>query len=179
MFWFFGHQIFTVLVPQSEIEPAPPILEGEVLTTRPPGSPLFDSWHSSGIVVLPLGSLFLLLGFIDSFNCLFRKSLSCLFPPPTWTSKPKILIRFEVQTNVINSPVSLACALGHLVTQKVSNTTPCKPRTLWILFLPDFVLPSFFNTLLIFGVFKLLEFLSFCCTSSHSELFLWDYITKG
>ena len=35
MFWFFGHGACGILVPQPGIEP--PALEGEVLTTGPPG----------------------------------------------------------------------------------------------------------------------------------------------
>ena len=37
MFWFFGHEALGTLTPWPRIEPAPPALEGEVLTTGPPG----------------------------------------------------------------------------------------------------------------------------------------------
>ena len=37
MFWFSGCEACGILVPQSGIEPTPPALEGEVLTTGPPG----------------------------------------------------------------------------------------------------------------------------------------------
>ena len=37
MFWFFGHKIYGILVPQLGIESASPAVEGEVLTTGPPG----------------------------------------------------------------------------------------------------------------------------------------------
>ena len=37
MFWFFGHEACGILAPRPGIEPAPPELEGEVLTTGPPG----------------------------------------------------------------------------------------------------------------------------------------------
>ena len=41
MFWFFGCEACGILAPPPGIEPAPPALEGEVLTTGPPGkSPL-------------------------------------------------------------------------------------------------------------------------------------------
>ena len=40
MFWFFGHEAFGILAPRPGIKPAPPALEGEVLTTGPWGSPL-------------------------------------------------------------------------------------------------------------------------------------------
>ena len=33
MFWIFGHEACGILVPQPRIEPIPPALEGEVLTT--------------------------------------------------------------------------------------------------------------------------------------------------
>ena len=37
MFWFFGHKACGILAPRLGIEPAPPALEGEVLTTGSPG----------------------------------------------------------------------------------------------------------------------------------------------
>ena len=40
MFWFFGHEACAILAPRPGIEPAPPALEGEVLTTGPPGKSL-------------------------------------------------------------------------------------------------------------------------------------------
>ena len=36
MFWFFGHEAWKILAPQRGIEPSPPALEGDVLTTGPP-----------------------------------------------------------------------------------------------------------------------------------------------
>ena len=36
MFWFFGREACGILAPRPGIEPAPPALEGEVLTTGPP-----------------------------------------------------------------------------------------------------------------------------------------------
>ena len=39
MFWFFGREACGILAPQPGTEPAPPAVEGEVLTTGPPGSP--------------------------------------------------------------------------------------------------------------------------------------------
>ena len=38
MFWFFGHTAHGILALQPGIEPAPPALEGEVLTTGQPGN---------------------------------------------------------------------------------------------------------------------------------------------
>ena len=40
MFWFFGHEAHGILALRPGIEPAPPALEGEVLTTRLPGKSL-------------------------------------------------------------------------------------------------------------------------------------------
>ena len=40
MFWFFGHEACGILAPRPGIEPAPPALEGKVLTTGPPGKSL-------------------------------------------------------------------------------------------------------------------------------------------
>ena len=37
MFWFFGREACGILAPRLGIKPAPPALEGEVLTTGPPG----------------------------------------------------------------------------------------------------------------------------------------------
>ena len=37
MFWYFGHKARGILAPWSGIKPAPPALEGEVSTTKPPG----------------------------------------------------------------------------------------------------------------------------------------------
>ena len=39
--WFFGRDACGILVPRPGIKPAPPALEGEVLTTEPPGKSLF------------------------------------------------------------------------------------------------------------------------------------------
>ena len=36
MFWFFGHEACGILAPQPGFDPAPPALEGEVLTTGLP-----------------------------------------------------------------------------------------------------------------------------------------------
>ena len=40
MFWFFGLEACGILAPRPGIEPAPPALEDEVLTTGPPGKSL-------------------------------------------------------------------------------------------------------------------------------------------
>ena len=37
VFWFFGHEAYGILAPRPGNEPTPPALEGEVLTTGPPG----------------------------------------------------------------------------------------------------------------------------------------------
>ena len=37
MFWFFGLKAYGILGSWPGIEPAPPALEGEILTTGPPG----------------------------------------------------------------------------------------------------------------------------------------------
>lgn len=63
---------------------------------------------------LPRGVIIGLIGFYRiSCNCLFKKSLSSLFPLPVWAASPKKLAVFKVKTNVANKtlwPVSLACA---------------------------------------------------------------------
>ena len=40
MFWFFGLEACGILIPWPGIEPMPPTLEGEVLTSEPPGKSL-------------------------------------------------------------------------------------------------------------------------------------------
>ena len=40
MFWFFGHEAHGILAPRPGIEPSPRAMEGEVLTTGPPGKSL-------------------------------------------------------------------------------------------------------------------------------------------
>ena len=37
MFWFSGHEAYGILAPRLGIEPTPSALEGEILTTGPPG----------------------------------------------------------------------------------------------------------------------------------------------
>ena len=56
MFWFFGHEACGILAPWPGIEPAPPALEGEVLTTGPPGKSLYSAFktHLSLATLLPL-----------------------------------------------------------------------------------------------------------------------------
>ena len=41
-FWFFGCEACGILAPWPGIEPLPPLLKGEVLTTGPPGKSLTD-----------------------------------------------------------------------------------------------------------------------------------------
>ena len=47
MFWFFGRVACGILVPKPGIEPAPPALEGEVLTTGPSEKPHYLSFIAS------------------------------------------------------------------------------------------------------------------------------------
>ena len=50
MFWFFGHEACGILAPRPGIEPASPALEGEVLTTGPPGKSQMR-WYLSWALV--------------------------------------------------------------------------------------------------------------------------------
>ena len=43
MFWLFGLKASGILVPRPRTEPAPPALEGEVLTAGPPGKSLLGT----------------------------------------------------------------------------------------------------------------------------------------
>ena len=92
MFWFFGHQISAVLVAQSEIEPAPPILEGEVLTIRPPGKSPF--WfltflRNSGPA---LGATILIIRFYRLFQLLIQKVIELPIPSPSGLQIPRYLL---------------------------------------------------------------------------------------
>ena len=49
MFWLFGQKACGIFGPQPEIKPAPPALEGEVLTTGPPGPFLLYNVFSSAV----------------------------------------------------------------------------------------------------------------------------------
>ena len=40
VFFFFSHEVCRILAPQPGIEPSTPALEGEVLSTGPPGKSL-------------------------------------------------------------------------------------------------------------------------------------------
>ena len=56
MFWCFGCKASGILAPPPGIEPAPPVLEGKVLTTGPPGkSPdVLNRPETSGVFVVCL-----------------------------------------------------------------------------------------------------------------------------
>ena len=43
---FFGPKAYEILSPQSGIQPVPPALEGEVLTTKSPGKSLIESFST-------------------------------------------------------------------------------------------------------------------------------------
>ena len=53
MFWFFGHEVCGILSPQPGLEPMPPALEGEVLTTGPPGRSLDNPFEHCSSIYLP------------------------------------------------------------------------------------------------------------------------------
>ena len=44
MFWIFDQEVYWILAPRPGIEPAPPALQGEVLTTGPPGKSPSSFW---------------------------------------------------------------------------------------------------------------------------------------
>ena len=60
MFWFFGQEACGILIPQPGLEPEARALEGQVLTTRPPGKSLiknpllFHSFSGGSVVKNPL-----------------------------------------------------------------------------------------------------------------------------
>ena len=70
MFWFFGPKACGILAPRPGIKPAPPALEGEVLTTGLPGRSLnlfFDPWNGRGMRLV-CESLLLLVYFCFSLH---------------------------------------------------------------------------------------------------------------
>ena len=52
MFWFFGHEACGILAPQPGMEPTPSALEGEMPTTRLPGTLLLNILSKDYIVRL-------------------------------------------------------------------------------------------------------------------------------
>ena len=52
MFWFLGREACGILAPRPGIEPAPPALEGQVLTTGPPGK---SRLCHSLVLAIPVG----------------------------------------------------------------------------------------------------------------------------
>ena len=64
MFWFFGCEACGILIPWPGIEPVPPALEGEVLTTGSQGSPSLISYYKI-LSIVPCRSL-LVIYFIYS-----------------------------------------------------------------------------------------------------------------
>ena len=52
-FFFFGCEACGILAPHPGFKPALPALEGEVLTTEPPGSPFFFSIFTTRLLGLP------------------------------------------------------------------------------------------------------------------------------
>ena len=46
MFWLFDHEAYGIVAPPPEFEPAPPLLEGRVLTFGPPGNSLWGTTTS-------------------------------------------------------------------------------------------------------------------------------------
>ena len=95
MSWFFGHEAWGILVPQPGIEPAPPFIEGEVLTTGPQGKSqdtgLFpwggSHFHSSNSVTWRIDvpnfhilQYIVLIFMVCAFYGVFKKSLVALDP---------------------------------------------------------------------------------------------------
>ena len=70
MFWFFGREACGILAPQPGIEPAPPALQGKVLTTGPSGKShlpfLFDSFLA--LLTLPFFSCLLSFFTLESLE---------------------------------------------------------------------------------------------------------------
>ena len=66
MIWLFGHGACGILTPRPEIEPPLPALEGEVLTTGPPGKSLGCTALDKSLHIYDLTHFFLCLK-----NCLF------------------------------------------------------------------------------------------------------------
>ena len=68
MSWFFGHEARGIFAYQAGIQPAPPALEGEVLTTEPP-----EKFQFYNVILKLKSQTITTLGFL---------------PPPTVASWP-------------------------------------------------------------------------------------------
>ena len=53
MFWFFGREACGILAPWPGTEPAPPALEGEVLTTGPSGKSQYLPYFTDSKILPP------------------------------------------------------------------------------------------------------------------------------
>ena len=69
MSWFFGHEARGILASQPGIKPAPPALEGEILTTEPP-----EKFQFYNVILKLKSQTIATLGFL---------------PPPTVASWPE------------------------------------------------------------------------------------------
>ena len=74
MFWgFFGHKTCGILALWPGIKPAPPALEGEVLTTGPPGKSLND------FITHILFNIYLSIRIVTDIYVIHFFSVQCLF----------------------------------------------------------------------------------------------------
>ena len=78
MFWCFGHEACGILAPWPGMEPAPPVLEGEVWTTGLPGK------SRSHFLYFPNSVQWMLIILILEINNLFLISASIWSPVPCW-----------------------------------------------------------------------------------------------
>ena len=101
MFWFFGREGCGILAPRQGIEPIPPALKGEVLTTGPPGKSLSPSVLTQALVnyLLPILLHFAVSSFAvhgtSTVSCRFHL-LSCILAfahavSSTWSTLPPCL----------------------------------------------------------------------------------------
>ena len=92
MFWCFDCKAHGVLAPQPGSKPTPPILEGEILTTRPRGSPQrIFKWQNRN-VVKHVKQPFLQYCFCFMFWCFGCKAHGVLAPQPgseVLTTRPR------------------------------------------------------------------------------------------
>ena len=120
MFWFLGRKACGVLAARPGIKPAPPALEGAVLTTGPPVRSQGGDFHSHGLtVVVKVLVTQLCLPFCDPWTAAHQAPLSFGFSKQKYWSRLPFSSLGALPDPGIEptSPVSLALQADSLSTE--------------------------------------------------------------